>query len=371
MDIREKSTVNLGASFVGSSELNEMLPLPRVELLPSGLFYRCGRDETLLEAALGAGIKLPYGCAVGNCGSCRCKLVEGFVTSISDDERTLSEKDRADGYILTCQSRAASPVIRLEFPDLSASGVPGRRETRGAIVARRPLTHDILEVKLNLDEPISFLAGQFAQIGVDGIKKARCYSFSHRPAQNGQKQVSFFIRKVPGGAFTEKLFSGELDGEPLALTAPGGEFYLREGKGALLCIAGGSGLAPVLSILEDAAKKRIERDCVLVFGARTGADVYGMDRLESIARRWCGRFHHVIALSAENNETAELGFVRGFVTDHIESSVAALQVRIAEVDTYMAGPPAMIDAALNKFDAIGLTRSKIYFDRFTDESYGR
>lgn len=337
-----------------------------VQVLPAGDSFSVGAGDTILAAALENGVKIPYGCAAGTCGSCKCRLVDGEVDLVGQASGVLSDKEIQDGYILACQARPTRSHTVIEVPDASANGVPARVETHGVIAKTQRLTGDILEVELHLEEPIQFLAGQFAQLQVAGLPMARCYSFAHRPANNGLKKVRFFIRKTPGGAFTEKLFAGELAHQRLEITAPGGGFYLRSQTRPILCVAGGSGLAPVLSILEDAARKRMERKCVLVFGVRTQEDAYCLDRIMKIAERWAGLIDFKVVLSEAAGVKVGGEFLKGFVTEYFEASLALLETDKEDAEVYMAGPPPMVDASLARLAALGISADNIYFDRFTD-----
>lgn len=154
MDVRERQShhvIKQNRDLI-LEEIGADPKLMEVELLPSGKTYFVEEGKTILEAAFDAGVKLPYGCAVGTCGSCKCKLVEGDVQVLSDFSSALSAEDLENGYILTCQSRPRSRYARLVVPDAAASGMPERRETQAVIVDRVPLTHDIQEVKMKLDE---------------------------------------------------------------------------------------------------------------------------------------------------------------------------------------------------------------------------
>ncbi len=339
----------------------------QVEVLPAGDSFPVEADETILGAALRCGVKLTYGCAAGTCGSCKCKLVAGEVALLNHMPGVLSEQESEAGIILACQARPTRARTVIELPD--SSTIPSRVETRGRIVKTQHLTHDILEVELELDGSIQFLAGQFALVQIQSMSMARCYSFAHRPANNGLKKVRFFIRKAPGGAFTEKLFSGELEGQTLEVSGPGGGFYLRSQTRPMLCVAGGSGLAPVLSILEDAARKRMDRKCVLIFGVRTMEDIYCLDRIRKLAERWTGLIDFKVALSDAAREDVPPEFRIGYVNEFLEESLGLLKAGRDEVEVYMAGPPPMIDASLRQIDAMGIPAGNIYFDRFTDSSH--
>ncbi|MGN5477881.1 FAD-binding oxidoreductase [Cupriavidus basilensis] len=147
--------------------------------------------------------------------------------------------------------------------------LPAPEPFAGSIVATEELTHDIVHVTVRVDRPMKYVAGQYARVVAPGLPRGRHYSFAQPPERTGRSEVVFFIRKVPGGAFTRALFEGQLAQVPLAIDGPHGGFYLRGSNAPMVCVVGGSGLAPMLSILEDARKNRVRRACTLLFGART------------------------------------------------------------------------------------------------------
>jgi len=183
------------------------------------------------------------------------------------------------------------------------------------------------------------------------------------PAEGGRTRLSAFIRRVPGGAFTEALFAGKLDDAAFTLEAPHGTFWLREGTGPIVLVGGGSGLSPLMSVLEDAAANGVARDAILLFGGRTARDLYCQDEIAAIGARWQGRFEFRPVLSEE----AAQGLRSGMVTDEIPAALAALG-DAAAAQAYLCGPPGMIDAGIAAFVAAGVPLTSIHYDKFTDAS---
>src|SRR5258706_15003982 len=146
------------------------------------------------------------------------------------------------------------------------------------------------------------------------MPRSRTYSFADAPQRAGRTTLAFFVRKVPGGEFTGALFAGTLTEQALKMEAPHGAFHLRPGVAPMICIAGGSGLAPLLSVLEDMRMRRIRRPCTLLFGARTQADLYALDQIRNIATSWLESFEFVPVLSQDLAATDRSG-ARGLVTD--------------------------------------------------------
>jgi NAD(P)H-flavin reductase/ferredoxin len=340
-------------------------------ITPADIEIRVSSKETLLQAALDQGVPLPYNCRAGGCGECKCRLIEGKVKELTDKSYLLSAEELKENYILACQSIPKSDVVvevtlkkgRPEHPIIEASGT---------ITALKPLTHDILHVKMGLDQPMAYTAGQYAEIILPtglkpGAGQSRSYSFAGPPGQDGQAdQLDFFIRKVPGGAFTEWLFNEAKAGTTLNIRGPYGDFYLRPGTQPIICIAGGSGLAPVKALLEQAHQdKQSTRDVVFFFGARTQGDLYDLVEIEQIRRNWIGRFEFVPVLSAEPENSTWQGR-RGWITDHLQ---AVAGERITQHQAYLCGPPPMIDSCLEEFSRCGMDPSQIHFDKFLDRSH--
>jgi len=338
-------------------------------LRPSGqtITVKGGSSENLLKAALDAGIKWPYSCRVGSCGTCKCKLASGQIKPLNDFSYVLSGEELDAGYILACQTMLKSDIeVEVETLD-GANGVDlaKSRSLNGTISRVTPLTHDIVEVQINLDGSLDdYLAGQYADIALPGVvDRARSYSFSRAPSQEKPNQVSFFIRRVKNGRLTEWLHSGDRVGERVVLDGPHGSFYLRDPSGPILLVAGGSGLAPIRALLQQIADEGRAIDTTLIFGARTQQDLYCLDDINKFASRSKGKFQFIPVLSVETNENGWDGAV-GNCPDAITPDMLELENSHA----YLCGPPIMIDAAVDRLKAIGLKDTQIFFDKFLDAS---
>jgi NAD(P)H-flavin reductase/ferredoxin len=336
-----------------------------VIVLPGGATFEVAPRQKLLDAALGAGLAWPHDCRVGSCGSCRCRLKEGRIKALTDFGYTLTQAEIAEGTILACQSVLKSPVV-VEITLAASAAATEVCEAR--IRTIRPLTHDIRELVVELERPAfaDIVAGQYLDIEVAGIEGPRSYSLARAPIAGAQQQVSFFIRHVPGGAFTDWLFGPDRTDTLLRLRGPFGSFRLHEGAGRMLCIAGGSGLAPIHAILEAGVAARVARPCTVLFGARTAADLYLMEDLNTLEARWSGGFKFIPLLSAEP-ETSDWQGARGLVTDQI-ARVLGDQGRRPDDQAYLCGPPAMVDAGIETLRALGFGDDAIFSDRFLDAS---
>jgi p-cymene methyl-monooxygenase electron transfer component len=329
-----------------------------VTVATSGVTLEVLPDETVLERALKDGISYPHDCTVGTCGACRTKLVSGRVDAITPFSYTLSREELDAGYILACQAVPKTDlVVEVEL----GSGISEDVRTSATLVSTEPLTHDIVRCVWECKDPVSYKAGQYINVRWNGGELHRSYSFAAPPTQGGNTKIETFVRHVPGGRFTDTLFSGDAKNFTYELDGPHGNFWLRPGKGPILCVAGGSGLAPILSLLTDAASKRTRRDAILLFGGRASRDIYATDEISSVRNAWTAGFDYWPILSDEPSSD----YRTGLVTQHIK---AALERLGPDAQAYLCGPPAMIDAAIAELAACGVSIDAIFYDKFTDAS---
>ncbi len=325
-----------------------------------GLQFEVPAGKTLLEAALESGIDFPHDCKVGTCGSCRYRLDEGKLSELDSSARALSGADYQAGFGLGCQTLPRSN-LSIWLPSLSEP-VAAAQEFEGEIVRMTPLTGDIVELKLRLDRPISFVPGQYAELSVEGIQGARSYSFAAAKNCESTDEVSFHIRRVPGGAFTGWLFADDRLGVSVQVRGPQGGFRLRDGASPIVCIGGGSGLAPLKCILEHANRAGCTRPVTLLYGARTQSDLYCLSEIDEMAGQWGAAFRFLPVLSSEPNDSDWQG-ARGLVAD-----LASQAPELVNSQAYLCGPPPMVDAAETLLLRLGVAGENIFADRFFDRS---
>jgi len=335
---------------------------------PAGLTFKVEAGQKLLNAALDAGIDWPHDCRVGSCGACRCYLKQGKIKPLRDFIYTLDAEDIRSGAILACQSLLKTDVVvEVELREDGAGGI-SIEHYRGKFLASRSLTHDIKAVTVAVDGPCfqQAKAGQYAELSVAGIEQPRSYSFARPPCLEKDGEVTFFIRRVPGGEFTDWLFSTDRAGCDLKITGPYGNFHQRDGQGAMICVAGGSGLAPIKALIEDGAEKALNRELLVFFGARSARDLYCLDELDALGQRWGGPFRLVPVLSDEPVDSAWSG-ARGLVTEEVEK-LSGTGFAAEQAQGYICGPPPMVDAAIAALARLGLPDEQIYYDKFEDAS---
>jgi toluene monooxygenase electron transfer component len=332
--------------------------MARITRSPVGDSFVCASDETILSAGLRAGLGLQYECNAGACGACKIKLLTGQVTSLRPDSPALSEADHRRGRILACQS------VPLEDCTIAVVDDPARRppippqRLPAMIVAFDLISPDMAEVALLSDGPAAFLPGQFAAwIWPDGLR--RMYSMSNLGNTAGEWR--FLIRRTAGDA-GRRLFGAPALGAKLQLEAPYGAAFLRPPTSGILCVAGGSGLGPMLSVARGFAASHAGPDLRLRFliGARTFADL-GQGQVLTMIREIDPRIQVDAILSqvepADPAWTGACGNLDLLVGDVLREAHSI-------VDIYMAGPPAMISSIIPVVEGAGLTPDRLYYDRF-------
>jgi toluene monooxygenase electron transfer component len=317
----------------------------------------CGLNETLLSAGLRAGIGLPYECCSGTCGSCRFAIAAGEVRSQWPDAPGLSPRDRRLRRQLACQSRPLTDcVIRLRLDAKYVSAIRPRR-MMGVLRSIEPVTPDISRVLISTGGAAEFLAGQFMLFHLPDVGAPRAYSMSNTP--NGDGTWEFYIKQIPGGEFTEALFNTAA-GASLELEGPYGMAYLRPASDRpVLCVAGGSGISPMLSIVRALARNCSTPPLYFYIGGRAPGDV---SALLPIVEAACGAraFHLGVAVSdavPAMDWNGEIGLIHALV----ERDLAA---RLKDFDIYLAGPPPMVHACLAL-----LSRSEVEADRVHYDAY--
>ena len=329
----------------------------RIELESGGVFDVSADEDTLLRGALRAGVGFPHDCSVGGCGTCRFDLVSGEMETLWAEAPGLSERDRRRGRRLACQSRPLGDcTIRVRPADEYRPVVPPRRMS--AVLRRRTaITADIAEFVFETDAPATFVAGQYALFRPPGVEGVRAYSMSNLP--NDDREWRFVVRRVPGGRGSAAMFDDVAVGDALPLDGPHGHAHFRaEAPRDVVCIAGGSGIGPIVSIARAAVLAPEPRRVFVFEGARTRADLcfpalFGEDlrRVEAFAP----------VLSAEG-EGSDWSGARGFVHEEVER---ALGDRLADSEIYFAGPPPMIEALQELLIMrLAVPLSQIHYDRF-------
>ena len=337
----------------------------QVQVNSAATLLEVAAGDNLLNAALNSGLAWPHNCRVGSCGTCRCRLISGKIKPLNDFSYVLDDDELDRGMILACQTRLRSDIEVEVKLDVGAKPLAQAQTVPGVISRSVPLTHDILEIRIQLEQALPpYIAGQYAEITVPDIAQPRSYSFACAPALEEPDTVTFYVRKVPGGEMSSWLHDDSRAGTPVSVSGPHGTFYLREARSPILCIAGGSGLAPIKALLEQFLHDGFDRPVTFLFGARTQKDLYCLEPMSRISQSSQGQFSFSPILSHEAADSDWDG-LRGMVTEFITEQ----GLDIPACQAYLCGPPPMIDSAIDVLTGQGLKQDQIFFDKFLDASH--
>ncbi|MDL2401001.1 benzoate 1,2-dioxygenase electron transfer component BenC [Rhizobium mayense] len=323
-------------------------------------FVECNEGEKVLDAAFRNKINLPMDCSDGVCGTCKCRAESGAY-DLGDDfiDDALTADEAANGLVLTCQMKPSSDCV-IAVPTTSGACKTGQQKltaTVAGVVAHNDVAI-VLEFDVEAAAAPAFLPGQYVNIGVPGSGQSRSYSFSSAP---GEQRIGFLIKKIPGGLMSTWLERAEV-GTKLELTGPLGSFYLREVQRPLLFLAGGTGLAPFLSMLEVLAQSNSQQKVHLIYGVTRDLDLVLVDEIEAYTKRLANfTYNTVVAEEASSHPR------KGWVTQHMPPEA----LNGGNVDVYLCGPPAMVDAVRKYFDDNGVTPNSFHYEKFTPNAVVR
>lgn len=320
---------------------------------PAGHLFEVAADQTILEAALAQRIGLPYGCRHGTCGSCTAQLLAGQVDYPGGDAQAL--EGQPANACLTCQAVPTSDlVLRVaeveRLSDIEVRTMPCR------LAEKTPLNHDVMRLRLKLPEGqrLPFVAGQYLEFLLrDGAQRA--YSIANPPHDDALLELH--VRRVPKGRFSDEVFERMEERSILRIRGPLGTFVLREESDRpILMVGGGTGFAPLKAMLEHAFHRGIERPIYLYWGVRSRRDLYLAERPKHWAEAY-PNFSWVPVLSEPDpNWSGRTGWVHQAVIEDHPS--------LADLDCYLSGPPAMVDAGRVAFEAAGASIEHLFSDAF-------
>jgi phenol hydroxylase P5 protein len=334
-----------------------------VTVEPLGRQVTCREDHSILDACLRSGVWLPHSCTHGTCGTCKADLLDGDVDYGTSSGFALMDFERDEGKVLLCQARPRGDVViegDVEVDEgLDFSPV---RDHTATVVEVEEIARETRRVRLELDEDMTFSAGQYVSITVPGTDTTRTYSMANPPSET--RMIELHIRRTPGGVATDGwVFEGIHVGQRVELSGPYGRFVFRPARDEpAIMIAGGTGLAPMTSMIRHLlADPEDTHELHLYQGARTRADLYGVEEFQALHAAHPDRFHYHPCLSEEDGGE---GFRSGLVTDVLGEDFE----RCAGHVGYVCGPPPMVDAAMRLLMGRRLFPRDIYREDFFDES---
>lgn len=293
--------------------------------------------QTVFQSAQAQGIELATDCREGACATCKARCTEGDYEVGDASPEALTDEEEAAGLVLTCQMRPFGDcTLRFPYP-FALTGGP--TATQATVTAVETVADDTVRLDLAPDREFTFLPGQYARIGVPGTGAERAFSFSR------QRGGEFFARLLPDGLMSGYLAGRARPGDRLDVSGPYGGFFLREPERPVLMVAGGTGLAPILAMLEALEGRQ---PAVVLFGAASAGRLFALDRLAASGAQVS------IAVEAPGGDPS---FRTGFATDLIDPPDT-------DIDAYVCGPPAMIDAARMRLREAGIAEERIHCERF-------
>lgn len=322
-------------------------------------FISCNHNEKLADAAYRQKVNIPLDCRDGACGTCRglCESGQYEMPPDSYIEDALGEQDAAAGYVLACQMRPTSDCV-VRIPATSSACKTGVADFPGRIAAVEPLSPSTIRFSVALDNPeqLDFLPGQYVNVAVPGTDQVRSYSFSSAP---GAALASFVVRNVPGGLMSGYLSGQAQPGQAISFAGPYGSFYLRPVQRPILMLAGGTGIAPFLAMLDVLAAKGFSHPVRLVYAVTHDLDLVCLDQLDRIAARH-PQFAYLTCVSLEASRHPR----KGYATAHVEPA----WLNGGDVDLYLCGPVPMVEAVRGWLDAAGVEPAGFYFEKFAASS---
>lgn len=324
-----------------------------LHVLPIKQHIQSESGANLLDVLRSNAIPISHSCQSGRCGTCHCRVLRGDVMEHIPAEGRPVAVRVPDGHVLACQTTLLSDCT-IEIPEMDDVVVHPTRTLKGEVVALDNLTHDIRRLRVRLNKPLQFSPGQYTQVQfATGL--ARPYSPAGLPSD---QELEYHIRILPGGRVSQYVDQQLKVGDRLRINGPLGTSYLRrKHTGPVVCIAGGTGLAPMLSVVRGALEGGMtEHPIHLFFGVRGAQDVYGEATLAHLARDY-SCFHYHILLSAPAGDTT---YRHGLVTDAVTETLPEL----AGWRAYLGGPPPMVEAATRLLAQQGVESGFIHADAF-------
>ncbi len=320
-------------------------------------FISVAQDETLSDAAYRQKINIPLDCRDGACGTCRAFCESGSYDMPEENyiEDALTPEEAEQGYILACQCKPTSDAV---FKIAASSDVCKTQihQFQGTLSRVENLSDSTITFDIQLDEgqpDINFLAGQYVNVGIPGTTETRSYSFSSKP---GNRLTGFVVRNVPNGKMSEFLSKTVKSGDKMTFTGPFGSFYLRDVARPVLMLAGGTGIAPFMSMLQVLEEKGSTQPVRLVFGVTNDFDLVAIEKLNVLQDKlpWF-EYRTVVAHNDSQHER------KGYVTGHIEND----WLNQGDVDIYLCGPVPMVEAVRGWLDTEGVKPKNFLFEKFS------
>jgi len=329
----------------------------KISLSPSGEIFDAKPSETRLEAAIRAGITIPFGCQNGSCGACKSKIISGNVFLEGYQTSALNNSEVADGWTLCCKALATADLV-IETRVALDEGLMSPKVTPVRIEALEKLNHDTMKMTLKLpgNELLGFRAGQYLEfIMKDGSRRA--FSIASPPSE---PLIELHLRLIEGGKFTHFVFNEMQERTIHRIEAPIGQFYMRKSDKPIIFVSGGTGFAPIKSVIEDMIESKNTRPIFLYQGVKSEEDLY----MNEICKLWESKYANIKYIpifsnpSEDDNKIIRRGFVHSAVIEDFET--------LSDVQVYCCGAPILVETAFLEFTKKkSLPENEFYADVFS------
>ncbi|NNG18047.1 1,6-dihydroxycyclohexa-2,4-diene-1-carboxylate dehydrogenase [Naumannella sp. ID2617S] len=318
-------------------------------------FITVADDQSVADAAYRQRINIPVDCNDGACGTCKAFCESGDYDPGFYVEDALTEDEASKGYLLACQAKPQSDLV-LQINSTSAVAKTQTATYTGTVTDVHRYSDNVMRLRMTIPnrDKLAYLPGQYVNIHVPGSDETRSYSFSNDP---GTEELEFLVKIIPGGLMSTWLSTEAKVGDEVTFTGPHGSFFLREAHRPVLMVAGGTGLAPMLSMLRTVAASDSSRTIHLVYGANTDAEAVELETLEALTSE-IKNFTWDHCIADPKSSAKNTGYVMGIIAaEHLHAGDAAV---------YLCGPPPMVEAVRTHFDnELGIEPTGFYYEKFT------
>ena len=337
----------------------------QVTIEPAGTIIQVEEDQTILDAALRQGVWLPFACGHGTCGTCKVQVTDGFYDVGEASPSARRDIEREENKVSACCCKPESDMVIEADVDEDEDFLGYLvQDYQAKVIEITDLSPTIKGVRLQLDRPMQFQAGQYINIQLPNIEGTRAFSIANTPSE--ANLIELHIRKVQGGAATRYVHDELSVGEEMVLSGPYGQFFVRKSdQQNVIFIAGGSGLSSPQSMILDLLEHGDTRIIYLFQGARDVAELYNREKFEQLVKEY-PNFRYIPALNApkpEDQWTGFTGYVHEAVANYFENKCSGHKA-------YLCGPPPMIDAAISTLMQSRLFEKDIHTERFLSAADG-
>lgn len=319
-------------------------------------FVNCKEGEKLSDASYQQGINIPLDCRDGACGTCRghCESGTYDMPAALYIEDALTEDEAAQGYILSCQMKPTSDCV-IKIPATSAVCKVSAKTYTGKLSGLEKVSDSTIRFDIDFPDSqnFSFLPGQYVSVKVPGSEDKRAYSLSSAP---GASKASFVVRNVPNGKMSAYLVNDAKIGDEMSFIGPNGSFYLRPIERPVVFLAGGTGIAPFLSMLDVIKEQGSSYPVKMVFGITHDMDLVASDELDAHQKN-LSDFEYRVCVADEKSSHNR----KGYVTSHIDDE----WLNNGDVDIYLCGPIVMVEAVRTWLNEKGIEPKGFYYERFS------